>query len=71
MQNNILRGEIIMASKIILMGCQVYLFISQPTPLAEHVGIVARVTHKFALEKGDVKTRGIVVDKLEEEHLHC
>lgn len=56
MQNNILKGEIIMAWKIILMGCQVYLFISQPTPLAEHVGIVARVTHKFALEKGDVKT---------------
>ncbi len=45
----------------------VYLFIS---PLAEHVGIVSGVAHKFALEKGDVEARGIVVDKLEEEHLH-
>lgn len=53
------------------MGYQVYLFISQPTPFAEHVGIFARVTHKFALEKGDVEAGGIVVDKLEEEHLHC
>lgn len=53
------------------MGSQVYLFISQPTPFAEHVGIFARVTHKFALEKGDVEAGGIVVDKLEEEHLHC
>lgn len=52
------------------MGFQIYLFVSQPTPFAEHVGIVARITHEFALEKGDVEARRIVVDKLEEEHLH-
>lgn len=39
-----------------------YLFIpvfSQP------VHWISRITYKFALEEGDVETRGVVVDKLE------
>lgn len=47
-----------------------HLLISQSAPFAKHVGVVARITHKFALEEGHVEARGVVVDKLEKEHLH-
>lgn len=38
--------------------------------LAKHVGVFAWVSHKLALEEGHVEAGGVVVYKLEEEHLH-
>ena len=37
---------------------------------AEHVRVVTGMTHKFAFEEGHVEAGGVVVDKLEQEHLH-
>lgn len=48
-----------------------YLFIPQFAPLAKHVNVVARIADKLALKEGHIEAGGVVVDKLEEEHLHC
>lgn len=61
MQNNPLKGY---------SNTQVYLFISQSAPWPEHVGVVSRIPHEFALEEGHVEAGGIIVDELEEEHLY-
>lgn len=47
-----------------------HLLISQFTPLPKHVGVVAWVTHKLAFKEGNIEAGGVVVDKLEHEHLH-
>lgn len=47
-----------------------YLFISQFAPLAKHVSIITRVADKFALKESHVEAGGVVVDELEQEHLH-
>lgn len=45
-----------------------YLFIPQRA-LSEHVFIFAWVAHKLSFKEGHVEAGGIVVNKLEEEHL--
>lgn len=45
-----------------------YLLVSQRA--AEHVHVFPRIAHELSLEEGHVEARGIIVDKLEEEHLH-
>lgn len=47
-----------------------YLFIPQFAPLAKHISIISRIADKLALKEGHVEAGGVVVDKLEEEHLH-
>lgn len=37
---------------------------------AKHVWVVTRITHKFSFEEGHVKAGRVVIDKLEQEHLH-
>lgn len=49
---------------------QSYLFISQFAPFAKHVGIISGVANKLALKESHVEAGGVVVDELEEEHLH-
>lgn len=48
-----------------------YLFIPQFAPLAKHISIISGIADKLSLKKGHVEARRVVVDKLEEEHLHC
>lgn len=47
-----------------------YLFIPQLAPLAKHISIIPRIADKLALEESHVEAGGVVVDELEEEHLH-
>lgn len=47
-----------------------HLLISQFTPLPKHVGVVAWVSYKLAFKEGNIEAGGVVVDKLEHEHLH-
>lgn len=47
-----------------------YLFVPQSAPLAKHVGIIPRIADKLALKESHIEAGGVVVDKLEEEHLH-
>lgn len=46
-----------------------YLLIPQPAPLIEHICVFTRVAHKLSFKEGHVEAGGIVVNKLEEEHL--
>lgn len=48
-----------------------YLLIPQFAPLAKHVSVVAGIADKLALKERHVEAGGVVVYKLEEEHLHC
>ncbi len=45
-----------------------YLFIPQVAP--KHISILSRIADKLALKESHVEAGGIVVDELEEEHLH-
>lgn len=47
-----------------------YLFIPQLAVCAEHVGVVSRIANKLSLKESHVEAGGVVVHKLEEEHLH-
>lgn len=47
-----------------------HLLVPQTAAFAKHVHIVAGKTDKLALKEGNVEAGGIVVDKLEQEHLH-
>lgn len=47
-----------------------HLLVPQAAPFTKHVCVITRVTHEFAFEEGHVEAGGVVVDKLEQEHLH-
>lgn len=46
-----------------------YLFIPQPARLTEHICVISRKAHKLSFKEGHIEAGGIVVNKLEEEHL--
>lgn len=47
-----------------------HLLISQFAPFPEHVWVFTRKAHKFALKESHIEARRVIVDKLEEKHLH-
>lgn len=47
-----------------------YLFIPQVAPFAKHISIISRIANKLALKESHIEAGGVIVDKLEEEHLH-
>lgn len=47
-----------------------HLLVPQPAPFAKHVLVLAGKTDKFSLKESNVEAGGVVVDKLEQEHLH-
>ncbi|KAF3854927.1 hypothetical protein F7725_022982, partial [Dissostichus mawsoni] len=54
-----LRGQLNQTATRVTLNCA-----------AKHIGIISRIADKFALKESHVEAGGIVVDKLEEEHLH-
>lgn len=52
-----------------MLSFKTHLLIPKFLPFAKHVCVVTRVTHKFAFEEGHIEAGGVVVDKLEHEHL--
>lgn len=46
-----------------------HLFISQATPLSEHITVIPWITHKLPFKKGHIETGRVVVHKLEHKHL--
>lgn len=48
---------------------RLHLLVPQLAP-TKHVGVVSGVAHELPLEEGHVEAGRVVVDELEEEHLH-